>query len=171
MGSRNNTSMMGKEITQLGWMAVGTLDATTSAADVTLAADERDYTSAAALTNSVVYECPPEIAYLEVRFILTTDNADVDIDIWAMRDGDTEMVRVCTLDVICGANDATGSYHFADTATVTNSDCWQSTPTAHVKADYQGVLHIETHGYHYFLFHGYGTFDEDCIVQVSGYSS
>jgi hypothetical protein len=109
--------------------------------------------------------------YLQVRFRLTTDNADVDIEVWAMRDGDTEMVRVCTLDVICGTCDAAGTtYHFADTMTVSNSGSWPSTPTAHTTANEQGSLKIETHGYRYFLFHGYGTFDEDCLVDVSGWS-
>ena len=99
MGSKLNTKMIGTEIPQLGWETVGTIDAADGDGDGALGVTERDFATANALDNSIVYYVPPETQTIEVRTYFTTNDEDGIIDIWAMRDGDTEMKRVCTMTV------------------------------------------------------------------------
>jgi len=170
MGSKLKTDLKGVETAQLSWASVGTIDATAAAADSALGVAERDFTTANALANAVSYVIPQEINYIEVRFILTTNEADVDIDIWAIRSADSEMCRVCTLDVICGQQDADDdTHHYADTCTVANNK-WITTVSAIIPGtDHMARLVFDVCGYDRILFHGYGTFDEDCEIEVSGY--
>ena len=169
MGSDHNTDLKGLETSQMPWTNIGTIDSTAAAADEALGVAERDFTSANALANTVSYLVPAETNAVEARFLLTTNDADVDIDVWVMRQGDTEMCRVCTLDVICGQQDATGSLHYADTINVTNGQWLSSINTAVPGTDHMARLMFDMAGYDAILFHGYGTFDEDCQVELSGY--
>jgi hypothetical protein len=154
----------------LPWLPIGTIDATAGDADDTLGVAERDFASAAALDNSVYVETLPGMNALEVRFVLTTNDEDVDIDVWACR-GINEMRRVCTLDVICGLQNYTNATnHFAQTINISN-ETWRGGVSAiSDDDDTMALFYIDdTLGYNRFLFHGWDTFDEDCIVEVSGY--
>ncbi len=171
--SRKNNAKTVLETQQIPWINLGTIDATAGDADVALAVTERDFASAKLLDNVVYWKVPYGINTTEVRFILTTNNDDVDIDVWAGRidsDDDAEMSRVCTLDVICGQQDANDStHHYADTINITNNK-WISTVSAVVPGtDQQARLVLDLCGYDLLLFHGYGTVDADTLVEVSGY--
>ncbi len=155
---------------RLPWYLIGTIDATAAGADSTLGVAERDFITTNALVNAVSIAPPTSMNALEVRFALTTNDADVDIEIWACR-GENEMKRIITLDVICGQQDYTDTtHHFAQTINLSNEK-WHSGITAISDDDDTMALLLikDTHGYDRFLFHGFGTFDEDCIVEVSGY--
>lgn len=152
------------------WLTIGTIDSTAAAADSTLGVAERDFATTDALANAVTALVSPSMNALEVRFVLTTNDADVDIEIWACR-GANEMKRIVTLDVICGQQDYTDTtHHFAQTINLSNEK-WHSDITAISDDDDTMALLLitDTHGYDRFIFHGFGTFDEDCIVEVSGY--
>lgn len=170
MGSKLKTDLKGVETVQLSWSSAGTILASTAHGDTALTEAERDFATANALTNAVSYTIPQEINYIEVRFVLTTNEADVDIDIWAIRSADTEMCRVCTLDVVCGQQDADdATHHYADTCTISNNQ-WLTTVSSIVPGtDHMARILFDVCGYDRILFHGYGTFDEDCEIEVSGY--
>ena len=161
---------------QKSWIELGTIDATTATADGALGVAERDFASASLLDNSVYFDVAKDysnrhdINKIEVRFILTTNNEDVDIDIWACRGEANEMTRVCTLDVICGQQDADDTtHHYADTCNISNNK-WITTVEKIVPGtDHQARIVFDLCGYEKILFHGYGTFDEDTIIEVSGY--
>jgi len=153
----------------LRWERIGTINGAAANADAALGVAERDYTGASVLANSVVYKLLRETNGIEVRFVLTTNNADVDIDVWAARDVD-EMARVCTLDVVCGQQDAVGdTYHYADTINITNNKWLNPVKAVVPGTDHQARWVFDAYGYTKILFHGYGTFDEDCIIEVTGF--
>lgn len=165
------------------WSRLGTIDATAAGADVALAVAERDLITNGDLANVVWTDMDKLIApeapespinLAEVRFLLTTNNADVDIDVWAGRwsrgtSVNCELSRVCTLDVICGQQDGDDTtLHFADTINISNNQ-WLKTVSAIVPGtDHQARLLFDLCGCNILLFHGYGTFDEDCIVEIAG---
>lgn len=173
MGSRNNTDMKGVEITQLGWMTIGTMDATTGDADGALGATERDFASADLLNNTVSYtNLPPEITTVEIRFIFLTNDADAIMDIWMMREDDTQMRKCCKLTCKGGAQTIvinSTTYYLADTITV-GENLWPTSAVTTSGADTMAITRFKPDGYSTMLFHGRDTFDEDVIVQVSGYS-
>lgn len=173
MANKKHNSRVVVETQQIPWIRLGTLDATAAAADVALGVAERDYNTNKDLANIVVYKAPYGINAAEFRFLLTTDDADVDIDVWAGRldgSGDAELSRVCTIDCICGTQDANdATHHYADTLTLTNDE-WLKTVAAVIPgANHQARLAFDLCGYDVILFHGYGTFDEDCLIDVTGF--
>lgn len=152
------------------WYSLGTIDSTAAEADSALGVDERLWSTASVLDNSVSIEVTEDVNGIEIRFKLSTNNEDVDIDIWAARKEDDNLRRVCTLDVIAGNQDSDDSKKFADTINVSNEDDWPKKPRSFdSNADNLAVLLFDLCGYKRVVFHGYGTFDEDCIVEVTGY--
>ena len=172
MGSKKYAKNTILQTLQMPWIRIGTIDATAAAADITLGVAERDFLTNKDLANVAYWFVPYGVNGIEARLLLTTNNADADIDVWVGKldaDGNAEMTRICTLDVICGqqdANDAT--HHYADTLSISN-EIWLTAVRAIVATDCQGRITFDLHGYNLLLFHGYGTFDEDTIVEVSGY--
>ena len=166
------------------WISLGTIDATAAAADVTLAATERNFQTNKALDNVVYFEVPKAISALKMRFLLTTDDEDVDIEVWTGKlhkgldknpDEDCNLIRRGTLDVICGQQDVFSAgvvttKHYADTATVTNDGTENGWNTANPGTDHVIEKSFDLQGDNIVVFHGFGTFDEDCEVEVSGYS-
>jgi len=162
------------------WFSIGTIDATAAEADAnTLDVDERNFQSVKDLANVVWFYVPPGISVLDVRFLLTTNSADVDIEIWTGKlgknpnlkpDEDCDLQRKATLDVICGAQDVHGtSKHYADTAAATN-DLTMKAIVTKTAADHMAILEWDLTGENIVIFHGFGTFDEACEVEVTGYS-
>ena len=158
-----------------GWQRLGTIDATAAAADGALGVAERDFITNKDLDNVVYKKVPLGINSLEARFLLTTDGANVTIDVWAGRnqqENKIEMARVCTLDVECGQQDADDStHHYADEIIATNKD-WLKTISVVQSGndtDLQARLTFDFAGYEVILFHGHTTFAEDCIIEISGY--
>ena len=80
MNKKHNSRIV-VETQQIPWIRLGTIDATAAAADVALGVAERDYDTNKDLDNVVVYAVPYGINALEARFLLTTSDADVDIDV------------------------------------------------------------------------------------------
>lgn len=157
------------------WDRIGTIDASAAGSDIALGVAERNFITNKDLANAVWVKVHPSIAALEVRFLLTTNDADVDIDIWAGRlhrtGNNVEMARVCTLDIICGqqnANDST--HHYADTINITNNKWLKTAYSVILGDDHQARFIVDLCGNGLVLFHGYGTFDEDCIVEISGFA-
>lgn len=154
------------------WIQVGTIDATAAGSDSALGVAERDYTTNKDLDNVVCKEVPANINTLEVAFILTTNNHDVDIDVWCgrLKNKEAEMARVCTLDVICGQQDFNDStHHYADTINISNNQWLKTVSAIEPGTDHMARLIFDLCGYDLVLFHGYGTFDGDCIVEISGF--
>jgi hypothetical protein len=158
------------------WIRVGTIDATASAADVTLAVTERDFTTNKDLDNVVWKEVPTGLSIVECRFIGATNNHTYDVDVWVGRldQGRADMTRVATLDVVCGqevANVAHSTQNaglYADTCTVSN-ELWIKSLVTVEGTDIMGRLIFDMCGYDLILFHGFGTFASDLIVELSGY--
>lgn len=157
------------------WNRIGTIDATAAESDIALGVTERDFITNKDLPNVVWVKVHPSIAVLEARFLLTMNDADVDIDMWAGRlhseGNNVELARVCTLDVVCGQQDADDdTHHFAQAIGITNNK-WLKTVSSVIPGDdHQGRVIVDLCGNGLVLFHGYGTFDEDCIVEISGFS-
>ena len=169
-GGKQNTDLKGVETAQLSWASIGTILASTAHGDSVLDVDERDFTTANALTNTVTYTVPPEVNYIEIRFILTTDEADVDIDIWAVRSADGEMCRVCTLGVVCGQQDADDvTHHYADTCTIADNKWLTTVSEIAPGTNHMARIMFDVCGYDRILFHGFGTFDENCEIECTGY--
>ncbi len=171
MGSKYNSRLSVAEIPQMGWKTVGTIDSTIGN-DAVFGATERDYDTAIALAHSVATTIPQETTTLEVRTIFETDDEDAVIDMWMMRDGDTQMKRVCTLTCKGGAQTIVigeTTYYLADTQTVSNNE-WPATPVSYgASADTMTTTRFNADGYSTILFHGHTTLDEDVIVQISGF--
>ena len=174
---------------QMHWISLGTLDATASAADSALGVAERNFQSLfpslAAIDNALYYYIPRPLSAIEVRFELTTNNADVDIDIWKgwlARDParhiteDCDLKRLVTLDVICGQQDVYGTTrHFADTINISNDSTYGGIAKSGnagdgYTADHMATIQFDLNEANLIVFHGYGTFDEDCVVDVRGYA-
>jgi len=156
---------------RLPWVALGTIDATAGSADLALGVAERLWSVNKDLDNVVVWDdIPPAIQKVELRFKLTTAEEDVDIDIWAKRKGSDELMRVCTIDLIAGTQVAADGKLFADSSTtLTNKDSAGSV-TAVGAAEHCMLISFNLCGYNGILLHGYGTCDEDCIVEASGWA-
>ncbi len=139
--------------------------------EVALAVARRGFEQARQLTTAFCYWTIPEgVNVVEARFLIATDNHDVDIDVWLCRDFNGTLKRACVLDVINGTGNVFGSatLHFADTINIASNE-WLKTVYASVPgAELQATLIIDPCGYKYIGFHGYGTFDGDTIVEVSG---
>lgn len=156
--------------TQNVWTEIGTIDATAAGADVALAASERFYSTAKLLDNVVSAEVSEDINGIEIRALLSTNDHDVDFDIWAARAEDDNLTLVATVDCIAGNQDSDGSKKFADTLTLSNTDGWPKKPKTKVAgANYMARTFFDLCGYKRVLIHGYGTFDSDCIIEVSGH--
>jgi len=152
---------------------MGTIDANTAEAeDNALDEAERFYSTAKLLDNVVAFEVEEGsgINGIEIRFLFSTNSHTADIEIWAARAGDDNIRRVCTLDVVAGNQDTSDSLKIADTINVSNEDGWPKKPKSKVSGtDHIATLHFDLCGYKRILFHGYGTFDSDIIIEISGY--
>ena len=165
---------------KIPWFSIGTIDATAAAADVTLAVAERNFQTNKDLDNVVALLVPPAISAIKARFLITTDNHDVDIEIWQGKlgkdpsthpDEDCDMQRKATLDVICGTQDVYGTTkHYADTINVSNDVTEDGIDKSIPAAEHMATIHWDLKGDNLVLFHGFGTFDGDCEIEVTGYS-
>ena len=158
------------------WVNIGTIDATAAAADTALGATERTFQDIKDLANVVWFFVPKAMSKLQYRMLLTTDDADVDIDIWSgkvSRDpGINPTINCClqrkgTLDVIAGKQEAISGKLFADTLTVSNEAAVAET-VSFGAADHMRINELSLGGDNLVVFHGYGTFDEDCQIEISG---
>lgn len=136
-----------------------------------LATTERSYALNDDLDNVVVYTADTGDNGIMVRFVLGTNNYDVDIDIWVASQDDDQLTRVCTLDVVAGQQTYYGNTGevFADTCNITNNTWIGGVRTFGGGTDLVIMLEFDLHGFQKVLFHGYGTFDGDTIVEVRGY--
>jgi len=165
---------------KIPWWSAGTIGATAAAADVTLAVAERNFQTNKDLDNVVALFVPPAISAIKVRFLLVTADWDVGIEIWQGKLGndpsivptiDCDMQRKATLDVICGTQDVYGTTkHYADTINVTNDATEDGIDYSLPAAEHMATIHWDLKGDNLVLFHGFGTFDGDCEIEVTGYS-
>jgi hypothetical protein len=149
----------------------GYLDATASAADSALGVTERNIGATnAALANICIYTVPSGCNALMVRFISLTADADFDVDVYLSTNDSLNLVKIGTLDIITGTQDVYGtSNNFADTCNVSASALCTMTSTVSA-AEGCVVLEVgDLKGFDRVVFHGYGTFDENLIIQVKGY--
>jgi hypothetical protein len=161
-------------------ISIGTIDKTAAEADNALGVDERNFQSIKDLDNAVYWVFPKALSAVEIEFLLTTNDADVDIDIWTgelamdpshQSDVDCDLQRKGTLDVICGQQDVYGTTkHYADTINVSNDAVYGSIGTSIPGANHIARITFDMKGSNLLVLHGYGTFDEDCEVRVKGYS-
>lgn len=162
------------------WLNIGTIGATEAGSDGALGVTERKFQTIKSLANVVHWQLPSVVSAVRVRFILTTNNADVDIDIWTgnlerllsrYASEDCSLQRRATLDVICGNQDVQGiSKKFADTCNIINDSFENGVDKANPGTDHIITIHFDMKGDDLLVFHGYGTFNEDCQIEVTGYS-
>lgn len=165
---------------KIPWFSLGTINKTAAHGDATLGVAERNFQTNKALTNVLYLFVPPAISAIKVRFLLTTSNEDVDIEIWQGKlgkdpnlkpDEDCDLQRKATLDVICGTQDVYGTTkHYADTINITNDVTEDGIDKSIPAAEHMATIHWDLKGDNLVLFHGYGTFDEACEIEVTGYS-
>jgi len=165
---------------KIPWFSLGTINATSAAADVTLAVTERNFQSVKDLTNALYLFVPPAISAIKARFLLTTSDEDVDIEIWQgklaqdpskLSTVDCDLQRKATLDVICGTQDVYGTTkHFADTINVASDVTEDGIDYSLPAAEHMATIHWDLKGDNLVVFHGFGTFDEACEIEVTGYS-
>jgi hypothetical protein len=167
---------------QVHWLSLGTIDATAAGNDSALGVTERTFQSVKDLDNVVWWKASPGMNAMIARFLLATNDADVDIDVWVGRMNgdpykdstlDVGLQRLCTLDVICGQQtDVVATKLYADTINVSNDvarhEIFSSSMTSSIE-DHMANMAVDLGGVNIVVFHGYGTFDEDCEVQISGY--
>lgn len=163
------TKARSRETNRIGWSLVGTIDSATAGEASALGTGSRFYDTRLSDDNAVAFEANPGLNVLEIRFAMDTNNHDVDIELYAVREGDDDMVRMCTLDVVCGNQDSTNRGKWADTINLTNENWITDMVVVEPGADHIARLVFDTCGYYKFLFWGYGTFDSDCSIEVSGY--
>lgn len=167
------------------WSSIGIIAQATADADVTLGVTERKLQTNIDLTNFLTYRVPKRVSALKVRFLIATDNHDVDIEIWegtvsrplsGLVSEDCSLKRIATLDVIAGTQDVEGSttLHFADTINISNDKTENGidggSDGAGNDANQMATIHWDLKGENVICFHGFGTFDGACTVEVKGYS-
>lgn len=165
---------------QMRWTSAGTIDATASEADAALAVTERNFQSVKALDNAVWFKIPQSINSVELRFLMTTNDATADIDVYTGEIGkdpshdstlDCDLQRRCTLDVICGQQDVYGTAkHFAQDVNVSNDASYTAIGESDPGDDHMKKIAINVRGADVLILHGYGTFDEDVEVEWRGWS-
>ena len=165
---------------QHAWITIGTIDASAAGSDSALTVTERNLQTNKALANFVYYIVPKKVSAIQVRFLTTINNDDVDIDLWQgvtkkpfanNPSEDCSLQRKATFDVIIGNQDSqevTGK--FADTINITVDAVENGIDYNNPGTDHMATIHWDLKGDNIICFHGYGTFDRDCIVQVKGYS-
>lgn len=151
------------------------LDATDASGKSAAAVGARDLTALKLLTTYFVWrEIPSGINTLETRFLGITSDDDMTVDVHAGRldeHGNADMVRVCTLTIKIGTQvteDATYT-KYADTITITNNDWLKTVFSVGTGSEQQARLAFDLCGYDVVGFYGYGTFDADLAVEISGY--
>lgn len=151
------------------------LDATDANGKSAAAVGARDLSDFVALTTYFVYkEIPTGINTLEARFLGITNDHDMTVDVHAGRldeHGVAEMTRVCTLTLKVGqqtTNDGTYGL-FVDTITVSNNKWLKTASSIEPGTDQIARLMFDLCGYDVVGFYGYGTFDGDLVVEISGF--
>ena len=151
------------------------LDATDANSKSAAAVGARDLAAFKLLTTYFVWkEIPTGINTLETRFLGITSDDDMTVDVHAGRlneDGKADMVRVCTLTIKVGTQvtkDATYT-KYADTITITNNKWLKTVSSIEPGAEQMARLAFDLCGYDVVGFYGYGTFDADLAVEISGY--
>jgi len=163
------------------WTRVGTVASATANGDSALSVTERSWSTSILLTNCVTFISSEGINGIEVRFLMPTNNQTADLEIFAVRAGEVEgplvdnnLTRITDLDLTCGlqaeinASDAVTGKLYVDTIAATNT--WSNSVTVvDSAADRIARIKFDLCGYRGILFHGYGTFQADCIVEIAGF--
>jgi hypothetical protein len=151
------------------WWSLGSVNATAAAADSALGVTERLLSTAKLLTNSVSNKISEQVLTLFLRFKSATNNAVATFDIWVSRKDSDDLVRVCTVAVTMGNQDAGDGKKLADTITITNDTNWLgSVRKVEPGTDLQAALLFEPSGFDNVLLHAYGTCTEAVTVEASG---
>jgi len=177
--NRKHASNVILQTLQLPWIEIGTIPASANGKSV-LGEAARTFQVASALANTVYWLVPYGVNAAAVRFLLTLNGADVDIDVYLGRlsvspgidsSADCSLQRICTLDIVCGEQQyhANTSLLFADTINVSNDATIQGIGTSVPGDSHMATMHFDLRGHNLVLFHGYGTFDKNCTIHVTGY--
>jgi len=163
-----------------GWVRLGTIDATAAEADEALGVTERTLQQVKDLDNILWWLFPKAFSAVEIRFKLTTSDETADIDLYTGEVNkdpsldatvDCDLQRKATLDVVCGQQKAYDSaLLYADTIEVSNDASGSTLMEMKPGTDHMAIIALDMRGSNLLVFHGYGTFDEDCVVEVKGYS-
>lgn len=172
---------MGGAFFSFPWKNIGTIDATAAAADGALGVSERVRETLDALDNGVVYDIPSGVNSLEVRFLGTTNGDNHTVDVWMGKrhpSENTDLCRVCTLDVETGTNavtDAGGAtLLYADEATLSNEAWYKDIRVIQSSNDSELMVRLyisDLCGYDVIGFHGHTACPNDLQIEVSGFSS
>ncbi len=169
-----NTMRLGSsqalQTAKVPWLDIGTIDKTTAGADSALGDTERYYDSISALANAVGFKVPFGINAVEFAFLLDVNNRTADIDAYAVKLKSNDLIFIATLDVVAGAQVREDGWFFADTIVLSNyNNSWAQRPASKGRgADYIQRLFFDFDGCDRVLFHGYGTFDSDVKILMTG---
>lgn len=169
---------------QMPWKELGTFTQAESDADAEFGVSERTYQTAYALrvTNCVIWYPTPRVKYLEFRFRGKTNGDNNIVVVWGGRlcgARDTDLSRLCSLDVEIGTQVAVGSPTnytlFADEITLTNELTLPSGDIAKVvqsgnDTELQARLILPSMGYDCLVFQGINTFPSAMKIDGSGYN-
>ncbi len=171
----SNTVKLGHSVAlqsaQVNWIDIGTIDKTTADADSALGNAERYYDAVSALANAVGYSVPFSLNGIEALFLLDVEDRTADIDVYAVRKLSNDLIFIATLDVVAGAQVNEDGLFFADTIVLSNhTNSWfKRLVSVGRGANYIQRFGGDFTGFDRILFHGYGTFDSDVIIRLSGH--
>ena len=168
-----NTMRLGSssalQTAKVPWLDIGTIDKTTAEADVALTDSERYYDTVKLLANAVGFKVPFGLNAVEFAFLLDVNNRTADIDAYAVKLQSNDLLFIATLDVVAGAQVREDGWFFADTLTLSNHEnSWSQRPVSKGRDDYIRRLFFDFDGCDRVLFHGYGTFDSDVKILLTG---
>ena len=161
---------------QFGWEEVGEVVTAISSPD----GAERDYTTfhtnhVVAVSSAIIYTLPPRYNSLGLRFSMTGEALDTQIDLFASK-GQDYFKRVATLSLVGGAvsgSDTTGHLTngsvFSDTITITN-ETWISSLTGvdNAGGNRQASVWLDSKGYDTWAFVPVIA-DSITLIEISGY--
>ena len=169
-----NTMKLGSsqalQTVKVPWLEIGTIDKTAAEADSVLTKTERYYDSVKLLDNAVGSKVSFGINAVEFAFLLDVDNRTADIDAYAVKLNSNDLLFITTLDVVAGGQVREDGWFFADTINLSNyKDSWAQRPASKGRgADYIQRLFFDFDGCDRILFHGYGTFDSNVKILMTG---
>ncbi len=152
------------------WLDIGTINKTAAESDSALIATERYYDAVSALANGVGQKVSFGINAVEFTFLLDVNDRTADIDAYAVKLNSNDLIFIATLDVVAGAQVREDGWFFADTINLSNhKNSWAQRPVDKGRgADYIRRLLFDFDGCDRVLFHGYGTFDSDVKILMTG---
>ena len=152
------------------WLSIGTIDKTAAGSDSALGNSERYYDSVSALANAVGFKVPFGINAVEFAFLLDVNGRTADVDVYAVKLGSNDLIFIATLDVVAGAQVREDGWFFADTIVLSNHEnSWAQRPASKGRgANYIQRLFFDFDGCDRVLLHGYGTFDSNVKILMTG---